>query len=204
MVDQIPKKYSAEELNPELLATPYVVKTNWHVITGAACCGKTTLIDLLASKGYRTAAETARQYFEFELAEGHGLDEIYQDSEGLQFAIDKMQRELESKLPPDEIIFLDRACPDSIVFFRIFGMQLNDILCNCFQYQYASVFLLDRLPFGRQKTLGPEDDVSSNFIDQWLERDYRALGYRVVRVPVLPPEERVAFILEELAEQGLL
>lgn len=36
------------ELEPELLSTPFAVQTNWHVITGAICCGKTTLINLLA------------------------------------------------------------------------------------------------------------------------------------------------------------
>jgi hypothetical protein len=30
------------------------------------------------------------------------------------------------------------------------------------------------------------------------------LGYRVVRVPVLTPEERLAFVLDRLSEQGLI
>jgi hypothetical protein len=30
------------------------------------------------------------------------------------------------------------------------------------------------------------------------------LGYRVVRVPVLAPQERLAFVLERLSEQGLI
>lgn len=204
MVDNVPKQYSTEELDPVLLASPYSVQTNWHVITGAACCGKTTLIELLANKGFRTAAETARGYFEQQLAKGRSLEEIHQNSVGVQLAIDKMQRDLESELDPQEIVFLDRACPDSIVFFRIFGVELNKVLCNCFQYRYASVFLLDRLPFGRENTLGPEDDFSSDFIDQWLERDYSALGYHVVRVPVVPPEARVEFILDRLTEGGLI
>ena len=38
------------ELDPDLLSTPFGVQTNWHVITGAAGSGKTTLIDLLADK----------------------------------------------------------------------------------------------------------------------------------------------------------
>jgi predicted ATPase len=35
-----------------------------------------------------------------------------------------------------------------------------------------------------------------------MSRDYSALGYNIVRVPVLPPEERLAFVLERLSEQG--
>ena len=39
-------------------------------------------------------------------------------------------------------------------------------------------------------------DASSDFLNEWLERDYSALGYLVVKVSVLPPEERLAFILD--------
>ena len=52
--------------------------------------------------------------------------------------------------------------------------------------------------------LGPEDDAAAGFLDEWLARDYCALGYSVVRVPVLSPKERLAFVLERLSEQGLI
>ena len=39
---------------------------------------------------------------------------------------------------------------------------------------------------------------------EWITRDYSALGYSVVRVPVLGPEEWLAFVLERLSEQGLI
>jgi hypothetical protein len=41
-------------------------------------------------------------------------------------------------------------------------------------------------------------------LDKWLYRDYSALGYDVIRVPVLPPQERLGFILEKLVEEKLL
>jgi predicted ATPase len=37
------------------------------------------------------------------------------------------------------------------------------------------------------------------FLDEWIARDYQALGYRVIRVPVLTPEERVKFVLDNLS-----
>jgi predicted ATPase len=52
------------ELDPDLLSTPFRVQTNWHVITGAPSSGKTTLIDQLAAKGFRTVPEGARLYIE--------------------------------------------------------------------------------------------------------------------------------------------
>jgi predicted ATPase len=48
-----------------------------------------------------------------------------------------------------------------------------------------------------------EDASIVGYLDEWHTRDYSALGYDVVRVPVLAPEERLAFVLERLPEQGL-
>ena len=45
MRDKPQLDFRITELDPDLLSTPFDVQTNWHVITGAACCGKTTLID---------------------------------------------------------------------------------------------------------------------------------------------------------------
>jgi predicted ATPase len=52
------------ELDADILLTPFEVWTNWHVIMGGPSCGKTTLINLLAAKGFRTIPEGARLYME--------------------------------------------------------------------------------------------------------------------------------------------
>ena len=77
-------------------------------------------------------------------------------------------------------------------------MNPNEILPDCFQHRYASVFMLDRLPY-QQDGIRAGDDASAAYFDSWMERDYSALGYNVVRVPVLPPEGRLAFVLEKLS-----
>jgi len=61
--------------------------------------------------------------------------------------------------------------------------------------------MLDRFPYQQDGVRGG-DDTSAAYFDSWMSRDYSALGYSVVRVPVLPPEERLAFILERLSEGG--
>ena len=68
------------ELDLNLLATPFKVQTNWHVITGAPCSVKSTLISQLADNGFRTVPEAARQYFEREMATtGRTIEEIRKD-----------------------------------------------------------------------------------------------------------------------------
>jgi predicted ATPase len=63
--------------------------------------------------------------------------------------------------------------------------------------------MLDPLTF-KENGVRDEDAALAGYLDEWHTRDYSTLGYNVVRVPVLAPEERVAFILERLYEQGLI
>jgi predicted ATPase len=189
-------------LDPNILSTPCEIGTNWHVLTGAACTGKTTLIDMLAERGFQTVAETARVYIDQELAKGRTLDELFADP-ATETGIEAMQRIAEGELSATDVAFLDRAMPDSLTFRRFKGEDPNEILAECCRRRYASVFILDRLPLELDGAR-IDDDVMSDYLDEWLARDYEALGYDVVRVPVLPREERLAFILDRLSEEGLL
>jgi len=197
VLDKFSGNYLVKELDPNSLDIPFKVQTNWHVITGAPCSGKTTLIEQLANAGYNTLYETARLYYELELAKGRTSQEIRNCGKQTQAGIFQLQLKLEEGLSTSEVVFLDRALPDSLTFHRVFGLNTDSLLPACLHYHYESVFILERLPHDRKIKLGPEDEISAHFIDQWLERDYRALGYRVVRVPVMPPRERLAFVLKK-------
>jgi len=176
MVDNSQGVYLVQELDPIILSTPFKIQTSWHVISGAPCSGKTTLIDQLAGVGYRTAIETAREYFEIEMAKGRTSQEIRGSWHTLQWGIFGMQKNLENGLSPEQVVFLDRGLPDSLAFHRVWGLNPNELLLDCRKHRYTSVFILDRLPFIRDKQLDPEDEKSAQFVDDWLERDYAALG----------------------------
>ena len=107
---------------------------------------------------------------------------------------------LEQGYQAAEITFLDRGLPDAFAFYRFAGLNPNEILPDCFQHRYASVFLLNRLPYQRDGVRAGDDAVADYF-EAWTLRDYSALRYNVIRVPVLPPEERLAFVLEMLSER---
>jgi predicted ATPase len=203
MPDNSQPDFRTTELDPDLLSTPFEVESNWHVITGAPSCGKTTLINLLAEKGFKTVLEGARQYMEREIAKGRSVDDVHANVVALQRGIRNMQIEIELGLQATDFIFLDRAIPDCLAWHRLFGLNPNEFLLECFRHRYASVFILDPLPL-QLDGLRFKDDTYASFLDECHTRDYSALGYSVVRVPVLPPEERVSFILETLTEQGFL
>jgi predicted ATPase len=195
-------KLLTTELDRQLLSTPFRVETNWHVFTGAACTGKTTMIEMFAEKGYRTIPESARVCFEDEIAQGRTVEKIRKHGADFQRKIAAIQLQWEGEHETSATTFLDRAIPDSLTFYRVFGLDPNEVLPECFHRRYGTVFIFDQLPFQRDKQLGPEDRATSEFLDTWLARDYSALGYRVVRVPVLTPEERCAFILERISGEG--
>ena len=195
--------FRTTELDPGLLSTPFEVQTNWHVIAGAQSCGKTTLVDQLADQGFQTVPEGARLYLEREVARGRMINEIRENVAAMQHGILDIQLRIEGELRATDVAFLDRAVPDCLAWWRVYGLNPNEILTECFRHRYASVFVLDRLPIQRDD-LRPEDEALAAFLDEWIARDYSALGYRVVRVPVLSPEERLAFVLERLSEQGLI
>ena len=197
MSENSQNKYRDTELDPDLLLTSFKIQTNWHVISGAPSSGKTTMIDQLADKGFHIFPEVARQYFERELEKGRTIDEIREDRAALTCEIYTMWVDLVHGLRTDEVIFHDRGIPDGLAFFRIAGMDPNEILPDCFQHRYVSVFFLDRLPY-QQDGIRGGDDASAAYMESWMIRDYHELGYNVIRVPVLPPEERLAFILERL------
>ena len=102
-----------------------------------------------------------------------------------------------------DVTFLDRALPDYLWSWRLFGLDPNELLAQCFHHRYASVFILDRLPL-QLDGARIEDNDYTVLLDKALVRDYSALGYCIVRVPVLSPQERLAFVLERLTERGLI
>ena len=199
MTASIPDDFITTALEPDLLEIPFKIQTNWQVITGAPCSGKTTLIDQLANKGFRTVAETARIYMEKEISNGRTIEEIRENVDALERGLIEMQLKYERGLKDTDIVFLDRGSPDGLTYCRIAGMDPNEILPECFHFRYASIFILDRLPI-LQDNIRIEDEATANFLDEWLVRDYRTLRYRVVRVPVFPIQERVKFVLEKLSE----
>ena len=203
MLDSPQHDFRTTELNPDLLSTPFGVQTNWHVITGTVCSGKTTLIDQLSDKGLQTVPEIGRQYLEREMARGRTIDEIRENEAAFTRDLIDMQLRIEGGLRAIDVAFLDRAIPDVLAFCRVAGLNPNEYLAGCFHHRYASVFILDRFPV-QQNGIRTEDDTTASLLDVWLARDYNALGYCVVRVPVLSPKERLAFVLERLSEQGLI
>ncbi|MFO7667820.1 MAG: ATP-binding protein [Desulfobacterales bacterium] len=171
--------------------------TNWYVITGAPCSGKTSVISRIEQLGYRVVHETARAYINDELNKGKTLDEIREDMFIFESSIFYRKIKIEAALPEKAIIFLDRAIPDSVAYFRFAGLDPKEPEEKSADIRYRKIFLFDRLRI-KQDEVRNENEEDSILIERLIEETYLNLGYKIIRVPVLPLERRVDFIIENL------
>lgn len=172
--------------------------TNWYVITGGPSSGKTTTIDLLRQRGYTTTIEHARHYIDTQKVTGKTVAEIRKNQQEFQSGILDMQIEQEASLSKDELVFLDRAVPDALAYYRFLNIPLDKKLEDALkEASYKKIFILDFLPLVNDYARN-EDGPAQQKIHALITEVYQSLPFPVIHVPVIPPEERVNFILKNL------
>jgi len=172
--------------------------TNWYVITGGPSSGKTTTVNLLNARGYKTTIEHARHYIDTQRITGKTTEEIRANQVEFQRGVLDMQIAQEKELSRDEVIFLDRAIPDALAYYRFLNLPEDEKLRNALrQASYKKVFILDPLPLVNDYAR-TEDSAAQKNLHELLTEVYGSLGFPIVHVPILPPEERVDFVLKNL------
>ena len=173
-------------------------KTMWYVVTGGPSSGKTTTVEILKKRGYRITIEHARHYIDTQLVTGKTVEEVRRNQIEFQHRILHMQIAEENNLPKDELVFLDRAIPDALAYYRFLGLPMDEVITSALkQAQYKKIFILDPLPLVSDYAR-TEDQAAQLKIHELLTDVYASLGFPIAHIPVLPPEERVDFILENL------
>lgn len=185
----------------QLNSYEFTQNTNWVVITGAPSAGKTSVLKALAGLGHKVIPEVARGYIEKKLSRGLSLETIREDESIFQKKILSTKQLIEARLPSKEIFFFDRAIPDSITHYRLAGLNPNHIVKKCFKYRYNKVFLLERFPIAVDHAR-TESEEEAAFLQFWLEKDYRKLGYDVIDIPVMSVRNRVELILSHLSSEN--
>lgn len=172
------------------------ILTKWNVITGGPCTGKTTVINLLSDRGYQTTIEHARHYIDTQKVLGKTVEETRENKTAFQRGVLDMQIEEEAQLNVNDEVFLDRALPDAMAYYQFLGLEYDDRLVEqCNRYCYNKVFILDRLPLINDYARLEDEDEQIR-IHNLIIKVYESYPCPIVHVPVLPPDERVDFILK--------
>lgn len=173
-------------------------KTNWYVITGGPGSGKTTTLNHLNMLGYHTTIEHARHFIDTQMITGKTVQEIRKNQKEFQEGILDMQILQETSLSPTDLVFLDRALPDALAYYRFLNLPIDEKLKNALkEASYKKIFILGSLPLVNDYARR-EDEAAQKKIAELITEVYESLPFPVLHVPVLPPEERVEFILKNL------
>ncbi len=174
------------------------VNPGWYVLTGGPCAGKTTLIEALAARGFRTVPEAARLFIEREQSRGRSLDEIRADEIAFQRALIPLKVAMQGDASRGAPVFFDRGMHDSAAYIaRLTDERFPEVEDAVRNSAYDAVFLLDRLPYSTDG-VRTETDAEAKRIQTFIENAYRAAGFSPIRVPVLPLQERIEFVLSNI------
>lgn len=175
-----------------------IIKTNWYVLTGGPSSGKTTTVNLLSERGYKTTIEHARHYLDTKRSIGKTVEEVRKNKAVFQSGILDMQIEQEKILAPEDVVFLDRAIPDALAYYRFLNLEEDEKLLKAMNVvSYKKIFILAFFPLVKDYAR-TEDAVAQQKIHTLITEVYESLPFPVIHVPVLKPEERVEFILKNL------
>src|SRR3954471_13326007 len=171
----------------------------WYVITGPPCSGKSTTIDLLQGRGNRVRPEIARQYVEEEVARGWTVAELRSNPQRFQLEVLRRAVASEAVAPKHESMFFDRGVPDSLSYFRFYGIAASSYyhLISA-PPKYGKVFILEFIPEYHVDGIRTENLDDCNLLSDLLRDVYAELAVDVQYVPFLAPDERVDFILRRV------
>lgn len=174
-----------------------MIKTNWYVITGAPCSGKTTLINHLAEQGYTIASEVARDYIEGLLSHNDTLETLKKNNRALQRSILALALKRERHLSPEQLIFFDRGTADSLGYFNFYKLDTQQMKHGCQRLRYKKIFFCQPLAVIQDK-IRVEDSEMAKKIGMHIYQAYLNLGYELIELPAIPIEERVQLILAHI------
>jgi predicted ATPase len=170
-----------------------------YVLTGGPGIGKTTLIELLASKGFAIVPEASRSIIEEEKIKG-SENLPWKNLAGFQALVAKRQLEAEEEAfkGKNECVFLDRGIVDGKAY-SIYGKTIHEPIIDASALKrYDKIFILDKLPEYKNDAERVEDHAFAQEIHDLLYKTYKDFGYEPILVPVLPPKERLEFVLRNI------
>jgi len=169
----------------------YIIMTmKKYVITGAPGCGKTSMINYLEVRlSEYVVREAARDYIELRQAEG--CKEPWLDDD-FQQGITQLTLLRRSRMPNVDRIFCDREVMDGLAYtdngYRDF-LKKNAI-------EVEKVFFLEQLNHTDTNSYRREDHDLARLVGERLQKEYKDLGYDVIKIPMKDSlKQRVEYLM---------
>lgn len=184
----------------------HLIYTNWFVIDGAPCSGKTSLVSALSEKmGWRICPDFARLVYAEALHHGKTINDVQAQQNHYQDEIARRRLIRVANDNPGELIIHEYGIPSDIVWHEEKNVPVpQDVLLASHNVRYRQVFLLDMLP-NAHDDIRHETNEERLRIHRRLWDTYQSLGYTPVRVPNFPALskkvsiiQRMDFILQEI------
>lgn len=161
------------------------------VITGGPSVGKTTLVSLLQASGFPVVHEQATQI----IKEGQILPWL--DRAAFQSEVLSRQLAAETALAGESgTVFLDRGLFDGEAYYIYDQLEIPPAFAAFNAQRYDLALLVEELPFFEANEIRRENIQFSRQISKILENCYASRGVPVVRIPALPPAERLDYLLK--------
>jgi len=177
-----------------------MTKNNFYVITGGPGSGKTSLLESLASKGYNYIPETARQIIRERLSKG-----LTPRPDAKTFAreiFDQDWKNFISNSDLSSLLFFDRSFMDSACMLFDSDMNNYDKIRNSYLASRYNNKVFITPPWQEIYRNDAERDQSfeqSVEVYRRLENWYREYDYDIIVLPKDTIENRVKFILGQVA-----
>jgi predicted ATPase len=168
------------------------------VISGGPGAGKTTLLVKLERRGFRCAAEVARQIIQEQVRDGGDALPWGDRERYCRLMLERSVGSYREHAGWSGTAFFDRGIPDTLGYARLVGLPLEDeIFAACNLYRYAPrVFLAppwqEIYAIDTERKQSYEEAVKT--YDLMVEA-YVDCGYEVVEIPRTSPVERADLVL---------
>ena len=178
------------------------LKKELIVITGGPGTGKTTIIDTLIEQGYACFPEISRQVT-LE-AKKQGIEQLFLEkpllfSELLLEGRRKQHQQATEDVA--ELVFLDRGIPDILAYMHYIGDSYPAFFDHaCREHVYSKIFVLPPWEeIYESDEARYENFEQAKLIFAHLLETYQKYGYELIEVPRGTVEERIQYILSQLA-----
>jgi len=172
------------------------------LLTGAPGAGKTTLLDALAARGYPVVAESAREIIRSRLAQG-----LPPRPSPAAFARQLLERDIANYAAAAGhagCVIFDRGVPDSLGMLAAaapLAAAGHDELLAAHRYEQVFLFPAWEAIY-RNDSERDQSFAQAQVVEAEMRRWVRRCGAEPIEMPLLPVEERCAFLLQRLRPES--